>query len=51
MCVCGGGGVLVQKFLRYKVDGSYVVITKLFLINKNLVKELWHSNSNPGSNM
>ena len=55
MCVWGGGGggLLVQKFLRYRVYGSYgvsVVNTKMF-INKKLDKELWHCSINPGSNM
>ena len=49
----GGGGVLVQKFLRYRVCGSYgisVVNTKVFN-NKKLDKESWHCSMNPGSNM
>ena len=48
-----GGGLLVQKFLRYRVYGSYgisVVNTKMF-INKKLDKESWHCKINSGSNM
>ena len=48
MCV----RVLVQRFLRYGVYGSYciaVVKTKMF-INKKLDKEPWHCSINPGSN-
>ena len=47
-------GVLVQKFLRYKVDGSngYTIIavvnTKL-IINKKLDRESWHCSISQGS--
>ena len=47
----GGGGLLVQKFLRYGVYGLYgisVVNTKMF-INKKLDKQSWHCSINPGS--
>ena len=43
-----------QKFLRYRIDGSYgyivVVNTKPF-INKKLDKESWRCSSNSDSNM
>ena len=46
-------GLLVQKFLRYRVYGLHgisVVNTKMF-INKKLDKESWHCSINPGRNM
>ena len=49
----GGGGLLVQKFLRYSVYGSYgisVVNTKMS-INKKLDKQSRHCSINTGSNM
>ena len=45
---------MVKKFLRYKIYRSYGYNFSKYevsFINRKLDKELWHYNSNPGSNV